>query len=231
MKVQSGRSRSSLQRKLQKVSLVSAPVLLLLSVASPAFAHHAMGGKTPTSLFEGLLSGLAHPIIGVDHFAFVIAVGLLAAVTRQGLLTVFAFAIAALIGTGLHVANLNLPGAELLISSSILLFGCLLARKQALPVGAIAGLAAIAGIVHGYAYGEAIVGAGMPPLFAYLVGFSLTQLVIAISAWTVGRALIGQQSETESLTPPLKTSGLVLVGIGLAFLASELINLVFPAVA
>lgn len=32
-----------------------------------------------TNFFEGFLSGLVHPVIGLDHLAFVIAIGLIAA--------------------------------------------------------------------------------------------------------------------------------------------------------
>jgi hypothetical protein len=46
---------------------------------SPAFAHHALGGKLPATAWEGFLSGLAHPVIGLDHLAFVVAIGLVAA--------------------------------------------------------------------------------------------------------------------------------------------------------
>jgi urease accessory protein len=31
--------------------------------AGPAFAHHVMGGRMAATFGEGLLSGLAHPII------------------------------------------------------------------------------------------------------------------------------------------------------------------------
>ena len=55
--------------------------MLVLSV-TPAFAHHVMGGRTPATFAEGILSGLGHPIIGVDHFAAVVAVGCLAAAHR-----------------------------------------------------------------------------------------------------------------------------------------------------
>ena len=37
--------------------------------ADPALAHHMMGGRMPATFGEGLLSGLGHPIIGLDHFA------------------------------------------------------------------------------------------------------------------------------------------------------------------
>ena len=55
--------------------------LFLLSIAlsiDPALAHHVMGGHMPVTFADGLLSGLAHPIIGFDHFAAVVAVACLA---------------------------------------------------------------------------------------------------------------------------------------------------------
>ena len=38
--------------------------------ASPAAAHHPMGGTPPSTFVEGLLSGFGHPVIGPDHLAF-----------------------------------------------------------------------------------------------------------------------------------------------------------------
>jgi urease accessory protein len=35
-----------------------------------------MGGKMPSTFGEGLLSGLGHPVIGPDHLAFLVAVGI-----------------------------------------------------------------------------------------------------------------------------------------------------------
>ena len=54
-------------------------VLFPLLLSSPAFAHHAMGGRLPSTFFEELLSGLAHPVIGLDHLSALIAIGLLSA--------------------------------------------------------------------------------------------------------------------------------------------------------
>lgn len=48
-------------------------------LALPVWAHHPMDGAVPTSAWEGLLSGLAHPVLGLDHLAFLIAAALLAA--------------------------------------------------------------------------------------------------------------------------------------------------------
>ena len=58
-----------------KKILVSAALLLVPYFAPAAFAHHLMGGEVPTTAWQGLLSGLGHPIIGIDHFAFIVGVG------------------------------------------------------------------------------------------------------------------------------------------------------------
>ena len=59
--------------------------LLVLMVAVPAYAHHPMGGVTPSSFGEGLLSGIGHPIIGLDHLAFVLGIGVAASFLKRGL--------------------------------------------------------------------------------------------------------------------------------------------------
>lgn len=199
---------------------------LLLST-SPAMAHHAMGGKLPSNFFEGFVAGLAHPIVGLDHFAFVVAVGLLAAVSRQGIKIPVAFVLAAMAGTGLHLTQLTLPAAEFVISGSVLLFGLLLAMKQRPDDWILTGLAAIVGLFHGYAYGEAIFGAEMTPLIAYLAGFTVIQLVVAIAAFLLGRAVLKQATEQPAL--PLRFAGCVICGIGAAFLSTLMMETIFPA--
>lgn len=61
---------------------LAVPAGLLLVVFAPVFAHHPMGGMTPQTFSQGLLSGLGHPIIGLDHFAFLVAAMLLASVLK-----------------------------------------------------------------------------------------------------------------------------------------------------
>lgn len=201
--------------------------VLLLLMSTPALAHHPMGGRTPSNFFEGFLSGLAHPVIGFDHFAFIVAVGLLAAIKQQGILIPIAFVLSAMAGTGLHLTGLSLPGAELLVSGSILLFGLLLVLKDSPKTLVIMALAALAGVFHGYAYGEAIFGASMTPLFAYLLGFTAIQLVIAVSAMMVSQAL-GRRQGVQTMPTNLRSAGFVLCGIGAAFLSSQLMDVILP---
>ncbi|MGL5080340.1 MAG: HupE/UreJ family protein [Microcoleaceae cyanobacterium] len=201
-------------------------LLIFGLIAPPAIAHHPTGGEIPANFLEGFLSGLAHPVIGLDHLAFVVATGLLGAICQQGVLIPIAFVLAALGGTGLHLMELNLPGAEFLISSSVLLFGILLAMKQAPHTWVVVGLAAVAGIVHGYAYGESIVGAEMTPLVAYLLGFTVIQIGIAIAAFRFGKTAWTRSTEPSSLT--FRFAGFLLAGIGVAFLSTLILESVFP---
>ncbi len=93
-----------------------------LIFATSTRAHHAMGGQTPVNALEGLISGMAHPVIGLDHLSFIVAVGLLASVSRPGLLIAGSFILAASLGTALHAIGLDIPGVELLIAGSELHF-------------------------------------------------------------------------------------------------------------
>lgn len=203
---------------LTRRSVSTAGLLLLVSClvsASPALAHHPFGGETPSTGLAGFLSGLGHPVIGFDHFVFVVAVGLIAALQRRGIAVPATFILMSLAGTGLHLMGIDLPAPELVISASVLLFGGLLALKDRLNEVLVIGLGAIAGLFHGYAYGEAIVGAEMTPLLAYLAGFSLIQLVIALLAYVLGRRIT---KNGTAPTLPLRFAGFVICGIGMTLL-------------
>jgi urease accessory protein len=195
-----------------------AALALCTMLAPPAGAHHAIGGEIPSNGWEGFLSGLAHPILGLDHFAFVVAAGLIAALHRHGVLIPIAFAAASLIATGIHLLSWNLPAPELMISLSVLLFGVLLiARQLRLPIVVV--LAAASGIFHGYAYGESIVGAEMTPLWAYLLGLALVQLAVGLSTrWLVDTALRPTFSQGSV---PLRLAGFAIGFVGLAYLATQ----------
>src|SRR5438552_1104114 len=50
-----------------------------------AWAHHFMGGGPPETFAQGLLSGLGHPVIGLDHAAFILAAGFFLALVEAGI--------------------------------------------------------------------------------------------------------------------------------------------------
>src|SRR5688572_14982604 len=112
----------SLPRRLAALSLLSYSFVF----ATPAFAHHAMGEKLPSTFGEGLLSGLAHPVIGLDHLAFIVAAGVVAGVAGLGLWMPVVFVAASILGVFAHMQAINVPGAEMLIALSVIGIGVLL---------------------------------------------------------------------------------------------------------
>ncbi|MEM8503575.1 MAG: HupE/UreJ family protein [Cyanobacteria bacterium P01_D01_bin.1] len=178
-------------------------------------AHHPFGGSAPKNVFEGILSGAGHPVIGFDHLAFVIAVGLLAAIVSHGWRIPAAFIVATLVGTGIHLAEFDLPVAEVVISVSVLLFGALAVVPGRLNSVVVVLLAALAGVFHGYAYGEAVVGAEPTPLVAYLIGFAGMQGVIATITYLLSKRAI-KTHQTAGLIS-VRHAGFAVLGVGIAF--------------
>lgn len=198
-----------------RAALSVIPFFLMTASAS---AHHVMGGKMPTTFAEGFLSGLGHPVIGPDHLAFLLAIGVAVGVGGLNLVLPLLFVVASAIGVTLHVNGVNLPGAEIVVAVSVLSAGFLIARGRALPVSLWAILFAAAGLFHGYAFGESIFGAERSPLHAYLLG-----LIIVQSVLTVGTALLVRRRAggVSAIAPRL--AGAVIIGVGLATLIAQLI--------
>ncbi|MCC5960911.1 MAG: HupE/UreJ family protein [Rhodobacteraceae bacterium] len=188
-----------------------APALLF---AGPAFAHHPLGGEAPQTVFHGLISGLAHPVIGLDHLAFVVLVGLAAALAGRSLAGPFAFIAATLAGTAVHLGGVVLPFAELVITASVVALGAVLVMgRQVVGPVALAGFA-FAGVFHGWAYGEAVIGSTPMPVFAYLLGFGGIQFAIAAGVALVADRMLQQgQGALQA-----RLAAAVCMGVGLAFM-------------
>jgi len=155
-----------------------------------AWAHHFMDGGLPETFAQGLLSGLGHPVIGLDHAAFIVAAGFFLASVEGGMWGVLALIVGSLIGASLHLTGFALPGSEVGVALSVILIGGLLMARRRVRLSWLAGGLALAGLLHGYAYAESIFGAEAAPLAAYLIGFSLVQLGIAAAALLLHRRLI-----------------------------------------
>jgi len=195
------------------------PALMLLS--APALAHHPMGGRTPGTFLEGLLSGFGHPIIGLDHFAFLLAIGLLAIGGRQRLLIPAGFVLMTVVGTLAHLAGVKLWSVEAMVATSVLVAGGLLLANRRHHAGLLGLLGAAAGLFHGYAYGESIVGAEATPLLAYLAGFSIVQLCVALATTWCGARLVraGSTAAAGRLT---RAAGTAVCAVGIVYLGLAL---------
>jgi urease accessory protein len=203
--------------------LASLPMLAFLG--EPAFAHHVMGGRLPDSFATGLLSGIGHPIIGLDHFAFMAGVGIAAAFLPRGIVAIAAFVAATVAGCALHLRGVTLPGAEIVVAASVLFVGAVIMSGRSLPVLPAALVFATAGLFHGYAYGESIFGAEQTPLTAYLIGFAAIQTAVATGFMTAFRMLT--PARVPSL-PSARLAGAMIAGIGLAFLVQNVETVLLP---
>ncbi|MGZ8202367.1 MAG: HupE/UreJ family protein [Burkholderiales bacterium] len=170
-----------------------APAAAVLLAPSLAFAHHAMDNAMPTTLLQGLLSGLGHPVIGLDHLAFIIAAGVLAARYSKGLLLALLFVLGSIAGAVLHLGGLDLPGVEWWIAATLLVVAVPLLRRGPAFVPAITVFYAIAGYAHGYALAETIVGAEATPLAGYFAGLTAIQALLATAAYGLTRWVIARR--------------------------------------
>src|SRR5262245_45015148 len=109
----------------------TALVAVLFLFTTSAFAHHVMGGQTPSTLVEGLLSGIGHPVIGPDHLAFLLAIGMAVGIGGLNLALPALFVIASAIGVMLHVNGIDVSGAEVIVVFSFLFAGFLFVLGRA----------------------------------------------------------------------------------------------------
>ena len=206
--------------------LTSLSLALVVATTGNAFAHHPLGGAAPETMLHGFLSGVGHPIIGFDHLAFVLAIGVLATFHKHRLALPFGFVIGTVIGSLLTLAAVTLPLTELTITLSVLFAGLIVMRGRDVSVFPATIIGALAGLFHGAAYGEAVIGAETTPIIAYLAGFGLTQLAIMLAAGFVMRQIWKAASMAE-LKPRL--AGALLAGVGVTDLVEHAEQFLFYA--
>jgi urease accessory protein len=216
-----GQGKSTASAAPEIVMRISAFVAAFLSVAGPALAHHVMDSKMPVSFMDGLLSGLGHPIIGLDHLAAVIAVGCLAAGQRQGALAVIGYVVAMAIGAAAHIGEATVAGAEIFVALSVIALGLVLLRARPLRLDIAIALFAFAGLVHGYALGESIAGAQPAPLYAYFIGLALIQSAIALATMQVARMLAARAALEPTLSRLL---GAAVTAVGLSVFVLQFVS-------
>ncbi len=186
----------------------------------PAWAHHFMDGSLPQTFAQGLLSGIGHPLIGLDHATFIVAAGFFLALINRGMWVVLALIAGSLAGAALHLAGVDLPWGEVGVALTVILIGGLVMARSRIPLSWLTGGMALAGVLHGHAYAETIFGAEPTPLVAYLIGFSLIQAGVATAAFLAHRWLIA--TRTTWAKPVCSGLGTAVGAVGVVFLALNL---------
>jgi urease accessory protein len=154
-------------------------LVILVASVIPAAAHPGHGGNS-------LLSGLTHPITGIDHIMAMLAVGAWSGLVggARTWLWPAAFVVAMTAGGLLGHAGVALPLVEQGIAASLVVIGLLLALAVRAPMALGLAIVAAFAIFHGHAHGSE---AGEASFVPYIAGFVLS--TSALHAAGIGIAL------------------------------------------
>ena len=152
--------------------------------------------------------------------SFIAAIGIAAALVPVGARLIAAFVAASLAGVLVHAGRLDIPLSEQVVALSVVAAGAMLAigREGSGPIWLALG--AVAGLFHGYAFGEAIVGAERSVVGAYLVGITAIASIIAVTLMRLTPRLLAPSANVAPVR--LRAVGVVVACVGLAVLASGL---------
>jgi urease accessory protein len=176
-------------RGLERMALTAC---LLLAAAAPAAAHGQPGQAA------GFLSGVRHPISGIDHVLAMIAVGVWGAQLRSPAIWLLpvTFPLVMACGGFLALIGMPLPGTEIGIAFSALLLGLAIVAEARPPLAAAAVVVGAFALFHGHAHGTEL-SDGQSAL-TYSIGFvvatgCLHAVGIALGLvhrWPVGRTAL-----------------------------------------
>jgi urease accessory protein len=189
---------------------------LMALLPLPAAAHHPMDGAMPETLWQGFASGIGHPVIGLDHLAFLLAAGVLAAALPRGdaFRAMAGFLAAGMAGVALHLAGIGFGATEALVAASVLMVGLALLVAKRVSAPALLMSFALAGLFHGHAFAEAVIGAEATPIIAYLAGLAVIQ-----GALMLGAIALAQQATCARWLRPAMGAAASFVGLGFLVVA------------
>ncbi|MCK6452758.1 MAG: HupE/UreJ family protein [Alphaproteobacteria bacterium] len=110
-----------------------------------------------------------------------------------------------------------MSGTLVAASVSVLVLG--LCWRRRLNAGAAIALFSLAGLLHGYAYGESIVGAEPAPLVAYLLGLACIQYAVALGAWWTAGRLVQPATRQDVLFRGACASFIFVPGVGFSVMS------------
>jgi urease accessory protein len=173
-----------------RVTLLIA-MLLCLGSAAPALAHTG-------DVVGGFVGGLAHPLLGPDHVAAMVAVGLWGAFLGSPAIVLLpiVFPLVMAFGGVLGILGVPLPGTEIGIAISAVLLGLAVVFAVKPPIWMAALLVGVFAIFHGHAHGVEL-PAGADAL-AYSLGFVVATGLLhlagiaigALARWPAGRTAV-----------------------------------------
>ncbi|BAN50867.1 HupE/UreJ family protein [Metapseudomonas resinovorans] len=161
----------------------------------------------------GVLSGLAHPVTGLDHLLAMLAVGLWAA-QQQGnarWILPLTFVGTMLLGGLAGFAGAELPLMETGIAGSVLALGLLVAVAVRPPLWLAMGLTALFALAHGVAHGLELPELSSP--WGYAAGFVAATAALHAAGYGLVRVL------PQAAAPLVRLAGGASAGAGVWLLA------------
>ncbi|MBE9107120.1 HupE/UreJ family protein [Nostoc cf. edaphicum LEGE 07299] len=200
------------------VGAIAALILisLLSSLSGTPFDHNISNG------WEAFVWGLADPVISLNCLVGIVAIGLLSSVFVRGAAIAGCFVLATVLGIVIHIFQLDLPGTEIALAISTIVFGTMLMMPNQLNFLVLALVGISAGLFQGYANAESIVSAGTISVVAYILGIALTLFAVAMSAREIGVGM-GMGEINRILPWKISLAGFALCAIGIVFLSNSLI--------
>ncbi|BAY25443.1 hydrogenase accessory protein [Calothrix sp. NIES-2100] len=201
-------STSAKDVKRSYAGAIAALALISLLISLSGFHGH----PAISNSWEGLLWGIADPVISLNRLASLVAIGLLSAGIIRGALIAASFGSAAAFGMVIHLFHVNIPGVQIGIATSTIAFGAMLMMLNKPNSVVLSVIGAIAGLLHGYAGAESVMDTGIMPLVIYVLGVTLTQCAVVMSA-----------REIYSILPnKISLGGLAFCAIGIVFLGNAI---------
>lgn len=177
------------------------------ALAAPVLAHaHSEIGAT-----SGFAQGVAHPVMGVDHLATMVAVGLWAA-QRGGhavWMVPLAFVAAMAVGGSFGALGASSAFVESANVASVLVLGVLICAAVRLPLVASSILVASFALFHGFAHGSEL----PPTLSAVPYGLGVVLATGLLQGCGVGIGLFAQRMAKPRL---LRYAGGAITALGLS---------------
>jgi len=160
----------------------SLAVLLVTVVLWPVAAWaHVQSGEA-----GGFLSGMSHPVSGLDHVVAMVAVGLWGAQLGMPAIWILPVAFPMMMAAGgmLGLIGAPLPGVEIGIALSAIVLGSLVLGRIRVPVAAAVIIVGFFAIFHGHAHGTEL-PAGQNALL-YSLGFVIATGLLHAVGITIG---------------------------------------------
>ncbi len=186
-------------------------MFLVLMVSNITFAHTGEG------VSGGFISGILHPVFGLDHVAAMVAVGIWGAFLGSPAIWILpvVFPLVMAFGGALGVLGVPIPAIEIGIASSSIVIGLFILSGIRPPLWVATIIVAAFAIFHGHAHGTELPNSANA--LAYSAGFVIATGILhligigigEITRWEIGKTLI-------------RISGALIAAAGVSFLMASI---------